>query len=148
MPRLVFETVMPVPPQALWEFHSSVQALTRLSPPGASVTVLSDDLEVREGALHVLSIRRGLIPFKWEALISEVVPGRQFRDTAVKSPFKYWTHLHEFLEHPSGSLLRDTVDFTIYLPFMEGLLAKDVTKLFEHRHRVTREMLAGSSLGS
>lgn len=141
VPRLVFESVMPVSAQELWEFHSSVEALTRLSPPGARVSVLNDDLEVRQGALHVLSIRRGLIPLRWEALISEVVPGRQFRDTAVRSPFKSWTHLHEFLEHPSGSLLRDTVDYTFHLPFMEPLLAKDVQRLFHHWHRVTHEML-------
>lgn len=141
VPRLVFESVMPVSPQKLWEFHSSVEALTRLSPPGATVRILNDDLEVREGALHLLSIRRGLIPLRWEALISDVIPGRRFRDTAVRSPFKSWTHLHEFLDHPSGSLLRDTVDFTFHLPFMESLLAKDVTRLFHHRHRVTHEML-------
>lgn len=135
---------MPVSPQELWEFHSSVDALTKLSPPGASVKVLSQDLEVRNGALHLLSIRRGLIPLRWEALISDVVPDRQFRDTAVKSPFKTWSHLHEFLHHPSGSLLRDTVDFSFYLPFLEPVLAKDVTRLFHHRHRVTSEMLRAS----
>lgn len=142
VPRLIFESVIPVSPQKLWEFHSSVEALTRLSPPGTRVEVIGDDLAVRDGAIHRLRIRRGILPLRWEALISEVVPGRQFRDTAMKSPFKRWTHLHEFLDHPEGALLRDTVEFSFYLPLLEGHLKKDVESMFAHRHKVTREMLA------
>lgn len=146
VPRLIFESVIPVSPQKLWEFHSSVEALTRLSPPGTRVEVIGDDLAVEEGAIHRLRIRRGILPLRWEAFISEVIPGRQFRDTALKSPFKSWTHLHEFLDHREGALLRDTVEFSLYLQLLEGLLKKDVESMFAHRHKVTREMLQSGSL--
>jgi len=142
VPKLVFETVMPVSPEKLWEFHSSAQALGSLSPPGTKVEVTGTDVAVKDGALHLLRIRRGILPLRWEALISEVIPGSQFRDTALKSPFKSWTHLHEFLDHPEGSLLRDTVDFEAPLRLIESLLVKDVQRLFAHRHRVTSDLLS------
>lgn len=142
MLRLIFETVISAPPQKLWEFHSSVEALTRLSPPGTKVEVIGEELAVKNGAVHRLRIRRGILPLRWDALISEVIPGRQFRDTALKSPFKSWTHLHEFLDHPEGALLRDTVEFSFHIQSLEGFLKMDIESMFAHRHRVTKELLA------
>lgn len=144
--RLVFESVLPVTPQELWEFHSSVEALKILTPPDAQVQVIGDGLAVRDGAVHILKVKKFGLPIVWKALISDVVPGRQFRDTALKSPFPSWSHLHEFLPHSDGALLRDTVDYVPPMgPFgfiVDALFVKkDLEKMFAYRHEATSEAL-------
>jgi ligand-binding SRPBCC domain-containing protein len=146
MPQLVFETQIQASPQDLWDFHSQVTALPLLAPPGSRIAIVGEDLEVRNGAVHRLRIKRMGGVIRWEAHISEVIPGRQFRDTAAKSPFAAWTHLHEFLPFGTGAMLRDTVDYTPPFGPLGGLidrllLRKDIEAMFRHRHRVTKERL-------
>ena len=142
----VFESTIECPVEALWEFHSSAEALRILTPPSRKIEVLSKDLEVREGALHVLKVRQFGIPLVWKARISEVHPPIGFTDTAEKSPFKSWRHRHEFIHAEGGSLLRDTV--TYEAPFGPlGDLARvlfidrDIERLFAFRHKATRRAL-------
>lgn len=144
--RLVFETRLAATPGAVQEFHHSVEALTRLAPPGQRVEIIGPETEVREGALHVLRIRRGPFWLVWKARISDVGP-YGFTDTAERSPFACWRHRHEYLPDGEGTLLRDTVEYA--LPFGPiGRLAdrlfvrRSVKSLFAHRHRVALAALA------
>jgi hypothetical protein len=143
VPRLFFESVLPVPPEHVARFHEDARALTMLAPPGSTVEVVGE-ATVREGALHDLRIRRFGLPLRWLARISEVGP-HGFTDTAERSPFARWRHRHEWLPHAQGTLLRDTVEFE--MPFgplgklAEPLAVRDVRAMFAHRHRVTREAL-------
>lgn len=146
MPQLVVESVLPCTPQELWEFHASAEALMALTPTNRRVEVLSEDLAVRDGALHILRVRQFGIPLVWHARISEVDPPRGFVDTAERSPFAYWRHHHEFLPHPEGALLRDTVMYQ--LPFGPlGMIAdwlfvrRDLETMFAFRHKHTQELL-------
>jgi ligand-binding SRPBCC domain-containing protein len=142
----VFESKIDCPVESLWEFHSSAEALKILTPPGRKIEVLSEDLEVREGALHVLRVRQFGIPLVWKARISEVDPPMGFTDTAERSPFKSWRHRHEFISAEGGSILRDTVTYEApFGPF--GDLARvlfidrDIKRLFAYRHDATRQAL-------
>lgn len=151
MPRLVYETPISAPVEALWEFHSSAEALHILTPPKARIQVMGDSLAVENGAIHRIRVRKNGLPVDWVAEISEVIAPRQFRDTAVKSPFKSWTHLHEFLPHEDGCLLRDTVDYE--LPFGPlGAIANhlfvrhDLDSMFVYRHDQTKRALESGAL--
>ena len=143
MIRKVYRSTLPCPPERLWEFHQTVEALKELTPPGSKVAIVGPDTAVRDGALHQLRVVKFGLPVRWEARISEVQPPRQFRDTAEKSPFARWTHLHEFLPHPDGSELVDTIDLLPPLGPL-GLIAwrlfleRDIDAMFAHRHAVTR----------
>lgn len=137
-------------PQELWDFHSSAEALKILTPPDAQVQVMGADLAVKDGAIHILKVKKFGMPIVWKALISDVIPGRQFRDTAIKSPFPAWSHLHEFLPHSEGALLRDTVDYVPPMgPFgfiVDALFVKkDLEKMFAYRHATTLEALKPSN---
>ncbi|MFQ3588155.1 MAG: SRPBCC family protein [Fimbriimonadaceae bacterium] len=139
-----FETWIDAPVEDLWAFHSSAEALVVLTPPGRKVELVGEDLAVRNGAEHRIRVRVGPFPVEWRARISEVEPPRKFVDTAEKSPFAYWRHVHEFLADGDRTLLRDTVT---YIPPM-GLIgwvanalfiSRDIDRMFAHRHRVTKE---------
>jgi ligand-binding SRPBCC domain-containing protein len=142
---LVFESEVGASVQQLWEFHRDVSALKKLAPPGATVTIVGDTTAVEEGAIHELVVRRGFVPIRWVARIHDVSESG-FTDTAVRSPFAAWSHKHEFLAGPNGSILRDTVTFALPFGPLGKLVAKlfvikDITRMFEHRHAVTRAEL-------
>ncbi|MFZ4508053.1 MAG: SRPBCC family protein [Fimbriimonas sp.] len=142
MTTKLYESKINAPVEKLWEFHRSAEALRLLSPPGKTVLPIGDDLEVRNGARHHLQIQVGPMKLNWIALLSEVEPPFGFTDTAIKSPFKFWRHRHEFIADGEHSILRDHVDYA--LPFgIFGELAnklfvgKDIDAMFAHRHKVT-----------
>ncbi|MBX3097664.1 MAG: SRPBCC family protein [Fimbriimonadaceae bacterium] len=143
----VYETVIDAPVQAVAEFHQSVEALKELTPPGARVEIISEEVEVREGALHVLRIHQGPFTFLWKARISDV-SDRGFMDVAEKSPFKFWRHRHEWFDHDGKTVLRDTV--TYEAPggmFVEKLIVNRlVDQMFAHRHAVTKAGLERPTL--
>ena len=150
MPRLLFETPLPCSPERLWEFHSSADALALLTPPSRKVEVLGGDLQVRQGALHVIRVRQFGVPIVWHARIVECEPPARFVDVAERSPFAFWRHEHAFLPHPGGSLLRDTVEYR--LPFGplgaiadRAFVRRDLERLFAFRHAATLEWATNSS---
>jgi ligand-binding SRPBCC domain-containing protein len=112
--------------------------------------VVGDDLEVREGALHVLRIRQFGVPVVWRARISEVDPPHGFTDTAERSPFKFWRHRHEFLPGEGSSILRDTLSYEAPLGILGSLarrlfIDRDVERLFRYRHEATKRILEAPS---
>lgn len=151
VPRLVFESVLRCSVEDLWRFHSDASALRVLTPKGTQMLDLTGELGVAEGARQTLRVRKFGVVMEWRAHLTEVQPPRQFRDTAEKSPFASWTHLHEFLPHPDGALLRDTVDYRMPLGPLGWLvdvllIRRDVESIFRHRHEATRQALASSKM--
>jgi ligand-binding SRPBCC domain-containing protein len=150
MPTLVFESVLPFTPEQLWEFHNDVKALPVLTPPGTHVEIVGDDTSVRNGAIHKLKVTKfGVVKLRWDATISEVIPGQQFVDSGAAFPFKHWHHLHEFLPHPSGAILKDTLDYQVGLGPIRKLIdaliiRKDLERMFAFRHKKTEEFLKSS----
>jgi len=142
----IFETLLECPIDRVWEFHASVDALEQLTPPSRKVEVLSQNIDVADGALHVLRVRQFGIPLVWKARISEVEPPFGFTDTAEKSPFKSWQHRHDFIAQGETTLLRDTVNYE--MPFgILGIIARklfvdrDIETLFAFRHEATKRAL-------
>ncbi len=145
MPTVVYECLLPVPVERVWEFHASAEALYALTPPNRVMRALSDDLEVREGAEHVFAFRQFGIPMVWRARIESVRPPNEFTDVALSSPFLEWRHRHEFLALPDGStLLRDTLTYRPPLGALADRLfvRRQLDALFAFRHARTREALA------
>ncbi len=141
-----YETLLRTTVDRLWEFHASAAALKVLTPPDRHVEVVGDDLQVRDGALHILRVRQFGIPMEWRARISEVDPPNGFTDTAEKSPFPYWKHRHQFLPHPEGALLRDDIEYRPpggpLSPIIDRLLVgPQLDEMFRYRHEATRKAL-------
>lgn len=146
MRRKVFETRLDAPVERVWAFHSSAEALTALTPPGRQVQLLSEDLDVVQGARHAIRVRQFGVPLVWVARIEVAEPPHRFVDIAERSPFRSWWHEHAFLPDGDGTLLRDTLEYE--LPFGPlGTLAhalfvsRDLDRLFAFRHARTRELL-------
>jgi len=64
-----------------------------------------------EGETVTWRARHFGIPFRLTTVVFDIDPPRRFCDRQVKGPFGAFHHEHVFLEHPDGTLMRDTVTF-------------------------------------
>lgn len=139
-----WETELPANVQAVWEFHSSVEALKQLSPPDRHVEVLGTNFAVAEGEIHKIKSSQFGIPLLWEAKITKATPPTGFEDLQIKGPFKYWHHKHIFQPKGDHTLLIDELEYEP--PFgILGTIAntlfidRDLENMFAYRHKRTLE---------
>lgn len=132
--------------EKVWEFHNSLEALKILTPSDQELRVVGRDVAVREGALHQLEFKQFGLKQKWNARITGVREPYEFTDTAEKSPFKYWSHRHEFIPDEDGTIIRDTVTYQAPGWILSGLVnalvvEEKVDTLFKFRHKATKQFL-------
>ena len=142
----VYETLVDAPVQKVWEFYSSAKTLQLITPPDDHLELISKDLAVHNGALHEFRVKKFGRHFTWRARLSNVNPPYTFTDTAERSPFREWTHVHEFIEDPMGTLIKDTVTYRapggIFSGLVNSLLVEEaIDNYFKYRHRATHEFL-------
>src|ERR1044072_4747064 len=139
------QSVIRASPERVFGFHELPDALKRLTPPWEPTRVVcaAADLLVCSTAL-VETRMFGRVKARWLAEHTAYDPPRMFDDVQVEGPFKSWRHRHFVEPHEKGALLRDEVEYEA----PRGVLAASATpllveprlrRLFEYRHRVTRE---------
>jgi hypothetical protein len=138
------ESNLPFSAQSLFDWHFQPACLKRLIPPWEKVKIVDKYEPIVEGRRVRLKVE--VFPFiflPWEAEHYDIIPGRQFKDRSITSPFRSWEHTHEFLEVGEGSILRDSIKFE--LPFhnlSKNLIGKGISsklqRNFNYRHEATR----------
>jgi ligand-binding SRPBCC domain-containing protein len=145
--RFVKESRINAPPDVVFRFHESPDALTKLIPPWEPMRVAESAGSLKPGSKVVLSGRVGLLAVRWVALHTEYEPPHLFADRQVSGPFAWWYHRHRFLDDgQGGTILRDEVE---YLPplgwlgrWLGGPLVRGkLEKMFAYRHDTTRRMI-------
>ena len=146
----IFEhrTWLPAPAEEVFRWHAEPGALQRLTPPWERAEGVREG-RIEEGAEVVLRVGVGLLSLPWIARIVECVPGRSFRDVQVRGPFALWEHTHRMV--PDGDCACWLEDWILYaLPggllgrwFGGPFVRRKLDRMFDYRHRVTREALAG-----
>ena len=143
--RFVKESLIRAAPERVFAFHELPDALARLTPPWERTRVLSAAPDLRAGSRAVIETRLfGFVPVRWVAEHTAYDPPRMFEDVQVEGPFKSWRHRHFVEPHEKGALLRDEVEYETPLGALGRLAAPllvepRLRRLFEYRHRVTRE---------
>jgi ligand-binding SRPBCC domain-containing protein len=143
--RFVKESVICAAPERVFAFHELPDALGRLTPPWERARVVSPATSLRAGSRAVIETRLfGVVPVRWVAEHTAYDPPRSFEDVQVSGPFRRWRHRHVVEPHENGALLRDEVKYDPPLWLLGRLLAPllvepRLRRLFEYRHRVTRE---------
>lgn len=148
--RFVKRSRLAAPPEAVFRWHEAPDAIERLTPPWAPVRVLERSGGLEAGARVVLGLGVGPLRIRWVAEHDRCVPGREFRDVQTRGPFARWVHVHRFLPDGEGSILEDDVEWALPLGPLGRLAAplarREITRLFEYRHRVTAEAMGSRSL--
>ena len=145
--RFVKETVINAPPEVVFEFHNSPDALTLLIPPWENMEVVQSSGSLLPGSRVVLRGSMGLIPLQWVAIHTEFDPPHLFADRQESGPFAYWYHRHRFFDDGRGrTVLRDEVDYALPLGLI-GLWAGGwfirgkLDAMFAYRHTTTRQLI-------
>lgn len=143
-------------PQQTFDWHASRGAFELLTPPWMRVEVEQPLRCLADGERTVFRVYRGPTFIRWHALHENVRPGHGFVDIQEKGPFAQWRHEHLF-EPFSGSvsaspqqrgcLMRDRVHYRLPAGKLGQWVAgsfirRDLERLFDYRHRVTRDALA------
>lgn len=136
-------------PKKVFEFHLHPKNLSRINPPGIRILSIQAPHSIAEGSKLSLKVSSWGIPQQWEVVIREVrdfsgTPGKAWiLDEALRGPFPFWRHLHEFWVAPDGTTgLVDRVEFLppggplgrLLLPFFRWSL----NKMFQSRQETTR----------
>jgi len=147
MKHFVRASRITAPPQAVFAFHESPDALERLIPPWENVKLVTTSGSLKPGARVVLRSRLGPFCWNWVAEHTEYEPGRMFADRQVDGPFSYWYHRHLFLyDGQGGTILRDEVDYRLPLGMLgerlgQSFVESRLRKMFDYRHRVTKQLV-------
>lgn len=132
----------------VFQWHARKGAIKRLSPPWAPLQIISKTPGVDTGTRVKLKIKTGPVFSTWDAVHTACEPGRMFRDTQIKGPFKSWNHTHIF--SPTGensSILEDRVEYAMPFPAsiigpVNSYILKDLGRIFTYRHAVTQRDLS------
>jgi ligand-binding SRPBCC domain-containing protein len=146
MTRGRFETWLPVSQREVFRFHERPDAVRLLTPWWAGARVERPAPSLRPGERALIVLGWGPVRIEWEALHDVYEPPHRFEDHQIRGPFKRWRHRHLVLRDGSGARLRDEVEYELpggpFAPILDHLLIRPfLTRLFRHRHRVTRQSL-------
>jgi ligand-binding SRPBCC domain-containing protein len=101
-----------------WDFFSSAENLSVITPPELGFKIFTDvrGKDIYEGMIieYKVSPLFG-IPLHWKTEIAKVDKPHSFMDRQLKGPYQLWEHTHVFIEKENGTLVKDTVKYS--LPF-------------------------------
>ncbi len=143
-----FTTSLPVPREEAFAWFARPGALVRLLPPfsGSVHSEPSDGLNVGStaaigvgapgqlglglgpaigaiaGPLHLPGWAKPEIP--WHARHVGLVPGRSFTDVMDSGPLASWRHEHVFEDDDGGTLMRDSVSYSLPLSTTSGPMGR------------------------
>lgn len=138
MARFVLERVIGAPPAEVFAASLDPALHVRsMARHGETMIEAPAGGVFTEGSTVTWRARHFGIPFRLRSLVFDIDPPRGFRDRQISGPFGSFLHEHEFAEHPSGTVMRDTITF--HSPF--GPLGRLVDRLVmrEHLRRVIEE---------
>ena len=131
--------------EELFEFHTDMRNLVNITPPDTKVNLINRDFVPHEGGVLKIKTVKNFIPTTWEVKIDKMQEPNLLVDIALKSPFKYWKHSHVFTQKGNICELKDIVEYE--LPFgaignlFDFFIQNELSKMFNYRHKVTKEIL-------
>ncbi len=134
------------PVAAVFDFFADAGNLERITPPELNFKITSPQpIDIKKGALIDYRLKLRGIPITWKTEITQWNPPHDFVDTALKSPYKQWIHLHTFEESENGeTIMRDKVRYRLPLEPLGDLahwyVKKELKYIFDYRFKVIQEI--------
>ena len=135
----------------VFEFHLHPKNLEKVNPSWIRVLSLEGPDRISVGALLKLKVTSLGLPQSWDVRVVSLedfsgTPAKaSILDEALRGPFPFWRHLHEFWQAPDGTTgLVDRVEFlppggvagVILVPAIKEMLKR----MFAARHEATRRL--------
>lgn len=134
------------PRDEVFEFFADAGNLERITPPELSFQIITPQpIDIKKGALIDYKLKLRGVPIIWKTEITQWNPPFDFVDSALKSPYKQWIHLHTFEEGTNGeTIMKDIVRYR--LPFeplgdvAHFYVKKELAYIFDYRYKVIEEI--------
>lgn len=135
------------PIEEVFEFFCDATNLEIITPPELNFQIITPlPIEMKRGTLIDYRLKLRGIPLRWRTEITEWNPPYSFVDTALKSPYKQWIHLHRFTQDNGKTIMEDIVRYR--LPFEPlGDLAhfyvkRELKYIFDYRQKKISEIFS------
>lgn len=141
--RLTTELLVAEPRQRVFKFFADAYQLETITPPWLHFSVETPrPIEMTAGTLIDYKLRLHGLPIRWQSRIRAWEPCSEFVDEQVRGPYRYWHHLHTFLETDGGTLVRDDVHYAVPLGWLAHplLVRRDLAKIFGFRRAKMSEI--------
>jgi ligand-binding SRPBCC domain-containing protein len=147
--RFTKATTIRASAEEVFAFHETPDAFSRLQPPWQKTEILQPPTSLEVGTRVVLRTKIGPL---WQTIVAEHVayePGRMFADRMIEGPFAAWEHRHLVAPRDDGTcVLTDDIEYELPFGavgrlFGNWLARRNLERLFDFRHRVTREACEG-----
>ena len=145
MRQFVRRTRIAAPVERVFQWHELPDVFEKLTPPGEPVRVLERSGGIRDGGRMLIEIGYPPFSIRWAAEHSGYIENRQFRDIQVRGPFRRWEHTHLFeADGRDACYLEDRIEYAAPLGIignwlLRWIIERKLDRLFEYRHRITRE---------
>ena len=142
------EQILPGAPAEVFEFFGDALNLEAITPPWLRFRVITPrPISMGPGTLIEYRLALHRVPIRWLTRIELWEPGERFVDRQLRGPYRLWHHTHSFEPHPRGTLMRDTVRYSLPLGALGALaqrafVGRDVERIFEFRRHAVRNRLA------
>lgn len=140
------EQIIRRPRAEVFAFFADAANLERITPPELNFHIITPQpIDIKKGALIDYQLKLRGIPLTWKTEITDWNPPHSFVDTALRSPYKQWIHLHMFEEGESGeTIMRDIVRYRLpFEPFGDiahFYVKKELAYIFDYRRKVIEEI--------
>ena len=144
--RLSVERTLAPDPDEVFAFFAEPRNLERITPPWLRFRIVGQPPPIRRGALIDYRLRLHGIPLAWLTEITDWSPPHRFVDVQRRGPFALWEHEHTFAATAGGTLVRDTVAYSMPLRRLSNRLvvARDLRAIFEYRHAAIPAAVGGA----
>ena len=131
--------------KSLFDFHIDTNNIKKITPTDTKVELLTKDFKPQISEILKIKSTKYFIPMFWEVKIEKIDEPSLLVDVALKSPFAFWEHKHIFIKHGNISELKDVITFNmpfgIFGKLFEWFVRNDLQKMFDYRHKITKEIL-------
>lgn len=141
------EQLLPVSIKTAWEFFSSPHNLALLTPKEMDFKVLTKlNNHIYNDMIIDYTVKPLLyIPLHWRTKILDVQENVEFTDIQLKGPFNLWKHVHEFIPHGKGIIIKDTVYYRLPFGFIGRIahflfVRKRIEAIFIYRRKVLEKL--------
>lgn len=130
------------PRAEVFDFFADAGNLEKITPPELNFKIISPQpIDIKKGAFIDYKLKLRGIPITWKTEITQWNPPHDFVDTALKSPYKQWIHLHTFETGKRGeTIMQDRVRYRLpFEPFGDlahWYVKKELNYIFDYRYKV------------
>tara|TARA_B100000427_G_scaffold329091_2_gene344046 strand:- start:125 stop:583 length:459 start_codon:yes stop_codon:yes gene_type:complete len=138
--QLKYTTIIDADIEQVWNFFSNPKNLEELTPKNMKFEIKNtDDTSMYAGKLIAYNITPlARIPMTWVTEITQHKQQDYFIDEQRFGPYKFWHHLHKFIEEEGKTKMIDEVSFAYYGGFIgdlvqHSLITKRIKDIFQFR---------------